>query len=50
MNGDNLPWSRDSNDYGPLPMGLITGKILGKVYWPFGYESFKDPFKLVKKG
>ncbi|KAI0470970.1 peptidase S24/S26A/S26B/S26C [Xylariaceae sp. FL0804] len=26
--GDNLPWSRDSRDFGPLPMALIRGKIV----------------------
>ncbi|KAI1500531.1 peptidase S24/S26A/S26B/S26C [Biscogniauxia marginata] len=29
--GDNLPWSRDSRDFGPLPMGLIKGKVVAKV-------------------
>ncbi|KAE8145489.1 peptidase S24/S26A/S26B/S26C [Aspergillus avenaceus] len=31
--GDNLPWSRDSRNYGPIPMGLINGKIIARV-WP----------------
>lgn len=31
--GDNLPWSRDSREYGPVPMGLIVGKVLAKA-WP----------------
>ncbi len=26
--GDNLSWSRDSRFYGPVPMGLILGKIV----------------------
>ncbi|OTB18884.1 hypothetical protein K445DRAFT_30435, partial [Daldinia sp. EC12] len=26
--GDNLPWSRDSRDFGPLPMALIKGKVV----------------------
>lgn len=29
--GDNLPWTRDSRHYGPLPMGLIRGKIVARV-------------------
>ncbi|KAH6648988.1 peptidase S24/S26A/S26B/S26C [Truncatella angustata] len=29
--GDNLPWSRDSRDYGPLPLALIRGKVVAKV-------------------
>lgn len=31
--GDNMPESRDSRTYGPLPLGLIKGKVLAKV-WP----------------
>ncbi|KAI9928180.1 IMP1 inner mitochondrial membrane peptidase-like [Aspergillus wentii] len=31
--GDNLPWSRDSRNFGPVPMGLINGKIIARV-WP----------------
>lgn len=26
--GDNLPWSRDSRMYGPIPLGLVKGKVL----------------------
>ncbi|KAI1375275.1 LexA/Signal peptidase [Hypoxylon crocopeplum] len=41
--GDNLPWSRDSRDFGPLPMGLIKGKVVAKVsmkgLWPFDWFS-----------
>ncbi|KAI0007734.1 peptidase S24/S26A/S26B/S26C [Xylariaceae sp. FL0662B] len=36
--GDNLPWSRDSRDFGPVPMGLIKGKVVAKAtmngWWP----------------
>ncbi|KAI8947953.1 LexA/Signal peptidase [Xylaria longipes] len=28
--GDNLPWSRDSRDFGPIPLALIKGKIIAK--------------------
>ncbi|KAF2087363.1 LexA/Signal peptidase [Saccharata proteae CBS 121410] len=31
--GDNLAWSRDSRLFGPLPLGLIKGKVEAKV-WP----------------
>ncbi|KAL4974715.1 peptidase S24/S26A/S26B/S26C [Aspergillus desertorum] len=31
--GDNLPWSRDSRTFGPLPMGLINGKVIARI-WP----------------
>ena len=29
--GDNLPDSRDSRDYGPLPLALIKGKVIARV-------------------
>jgi len=29
--GDNLPWSRDSRHFGPMPMALIKGKVIAKV-------------------
>jgi inner membrane protease subunit 1 len=31
--GDNLPWSRDSRDYGPVPLALIRGRVAARV-WP----------------
>jgi inner membrane protease subunit 1 len=33
--GDNYDFSNDSRSYGPLPIGLIKGRIFAKVYWPF---------------
>ncbi|KAI0884399.1 LexA/Signal peptidase [Annulohypoxylon maeteangense] len=43
LTGDNLPWSRDSRDFGPLPMGLIKGKVISKMvvdsWWPFDWFS-----------
>ncbi|KAL3470145.1 peptidase S24/S26A/S26B/S26C [Aspergillus californicus] len=35
VGGDNLPWSRDSRTYGPVPMGLINGKVVARI-WPLG--------------
>ncbi|PNY26512.1 Mitochondrial inner membrane protease subunit 1 [Tolypocladium capitatum] len=29
--GDNLPASRDSRQFGPLPLALVQGKIVAKV-------------------
>lgn len=29
--GDNLPWSRDSRHFGPMPLALIKGKVIAKV-------------------
>jgi len=30
--GDNLPHSRDSRHFGPMPMALIKGKVIAKVF------------------
>ncbi|KAF7189522.1 Mitochondrial inner membrane protease subunit 1 [Pseudocercospora fuligena] len=31
--GDNLPYSRDSRHFGPLPLALISGKVISKIDW-----------------
>lgn len=31
VTGDNLPMSRDSRTYGPLPLGAVRGKIFARV-------------------
>ncbi|KAI7563419.1 hypothetical protein KC343_g2268 [Hortaea werneckii] len=31
--GDNLTWSRDSRIFGPLPLALVTGKVVAKCSW-----------------
>lgn len=31
VSGDNMSWSRDSREYGPIPVGLIKGKFIGRV-------------------
>lgn len=46
--GDNLPWSRDSRDYGPLPLALIQGKVVAKVDFN-GFNPF-NWFTRVKDG
>ncbi|PGH05157.1 hypothetical protein AJ80_08393 [Polytolypa hystricis UAMH7299] len=33
LTGDNLPWSRDSREYGPVPLGLVIGKVVARA-WP----------------
>ncbi|KAL9532241.1 Mitochondrial inner membrane protease subunit [Sphaerulina musiva] len=44
--GDNLAFSRDSRVFGPLPMGLIIGKVLFKFnfhrYIPWDFESLQQ--------
>ncbi|KAL7271263.1 hypothetical protein RUND412_005988 [Rhizina undulata] len=31
--GDNLPCSKDSRYYGPVPLGLLRGKVIARI-WP----------------
>jgi signal peptidase I len=33
--GDNIDWSLDSRDFGPVPRNAIVAKVV-KVYWPLG--------------
>lgn len=33
--GDNLPYSRDSRHFGPVPKALIKGKVIAKMF-PWG--------------
>ena len=40
LGGDNLPWSRDSRDYGPVPLALISGKLVGVFRWMFPLPVF----------
>ncbi|KAG9231238.1 signal peptidase-like protein I [Amylocarpus encephaloides] len=35
--GDNMPYSRDSRHFGPMPLALIKGKVLSK------FQSWYDP-------
>lgn len=39
--GDNLPDSRDSRDYGPLPLALIKGKVIAKIL-PFAERKWME--------
>lgn len=41
--GDSLSYSRDSRFYGPLPMALITGKLLYVGNGLFNWRSFRKP-------
>lgn len=41
--GDNLAHSLDSREWGPLPLALVRGKIVAKV-WP-EYVALKNPMK-----
>lgn len=40
VSGDNLGWSRDSREVGPVPMGLVVGRILGTWGdWGMGWKG-----------
>ncbi|ORY34283.1 peptidase S24/S26A/S26B/S26C [Naematelia encephala] len=43
--GDNLKNSTDSRDYGPVPLALVKGQVLARV-WP-NPTWFRDPFKHI---
>lgn len=44
--GDNLPASRDSRLYGPVPMALIDGKVIARTGgWPWQVHAIKNPFE-----
>ena len=40
--GDNLTWSHDSRMYGPIPLALITGKVVGRWRWPMDVQRVQD--------
>lgn len=39
--GDNLPYSRDSRTYGPMPMALIRGKIIATSHGWLMFSTWK---------
>ena len=49
--GDNLPYSRDSRTYGPLPMALIKGKIIATsdAWFSTNWKWFSDYDQLVSQ-
>ena len=40
--GDNLTESRDSRTYGPIPLGLINGKVVAKYNSLFHFERLRN--------
>ena len=49
LEGDNKEMSLDSRDYGPVPKGLITGKVF-LTFWPLSCSGFisKPPPTLIE--
>jgi len=41
LQGDNFAQSRDSRTYGPVPIGLVKGKIIARI-WP-SPRLFRSP-------
>lgn len=46
--GDNLPWSRDSRMYGPVPLGLVKGKLIAKGNSPFSWTRVRNTLEPAK--
>ncbi|CAL8081436.1 unnamed protein product [Orchesella dallaii] len=44
IEGDNSDNSMDSRTYGPIPLGLVRGRAVGRI-WPFGDATFLVPRK-----
>lgn len=40
--GDNLPESRDSRTFGPLPLALVKGKVLAKLGGEGGFSWIEN--------
>ncbi|TBU48154.1 peptidase S24/S26A/S26B/S26C [Dichomitus squalens] len=47
VTGDNLAYSRDSRVYGPVPLGLVKGRLIAKV-WPLSkFGVFPNTFDFI---
>jgi inner membrane protease subunit 1 len=47
--GDNMAYSRDSRMYGPVPMGLIKGRLIARVSWNRQYTLYITEFSFVHR-
>ncbi|KAI0639752.1 peptidase S24/S26A/S26B/S26C [Trametes polyzona] len=47
VTGDNLAWSRDSRMYGPVPLGLVKGKLYARVWPPRDATIFRNSFEFL---
>ena len=48
--GDNAAWSRDSREYGPVPMALVKGRLVAKVRGPFSFGFFPLRTPQIRSG
>lgn len=46
--GDNLAASRDSRQFGPVPLALIRGKVIGRIK-PFRFQWIVNPLQQVEE-
>jgi len=43
VSGDNAAESRDSRTYGPVPIGLVKGRLIARI-WPLAsFRIFRNP-------
>ncbi|KAI0830661.1 signal peptidase I family protein [Trametes gibbosa] len=47
VTGDNLAYSRDSRIYGPVPLGLVKGKLYARVLPLRDATVFRNTFDLI---
>ncbi|PIL31615.1 transporter [Ganoderma sinense ZZ0214-1] len=47
VTGDNLAWSRDSRVYGPVPMGLLKGRLYARVWPVTQFGVFPNTFDYI---
>ena len=52
--GDNPHNSNDSRSYGPVPMGLLVGRVFAKITWTplfgfFGCHFYQPKFEMISQ-
>ena len=48
LEGDNLPWSRDSREFGPVPLALVIGKVIATIRAPFRLRRIQNSLEPAK--
>ncbi|EIW64419.1 signal peptidase I family protein [Trametes versicolor FP-101664 SS1] len=47
VTGDNLAWSRDSRMYGPVPLGLVKGRLYARIRPLRDATVFRNTFDFI---